>query len=80
MAALATVGAASFVGTSIFALSGLLMIEPSVNAGEALRVIPLALLLDLLLAPVRAAAGPPDLPAGATAPGRVLAASRTDTD
>ena len=27
------------------------MIEPSVSAGEALRVIPVALLLDLLLAP-----------------------------
>lgn len=51
VAALATVGAASFVGTSIFALSGLLMIEPSVSAAEALRVIPIALLLDLLLAP-----------------------------
>ena len=51
LAALATVAAASFVGTSIFALSGLLMIEPSVSAGEALRVIPLTLLLDLLLAP-----------------------------
>ena len=36
LAALATVAAASFVGTSIFALSGLLMIEPSVTAGEAL--------------------------------------------
>lgn len=50
-AALATVAAGSFIGTSIFALSGMVMVDTSVTAGEALRVIPLSLLLDLLLAP-----------------------------
>jgi rod shape-determining protein MreD len=49
--ALATVAAASFVGTSVFALSGMAMVDTSVTAGEALRVIPLSVLFDLLLAP-----------------------------
>ncbi len=41
----------SFVGTSIFALSGMLLHDPSVSVGEALRVILVAVLYDVLLAP-----------------------------
>ena len=49
--ALGTVVACSFVGTSVFALSGMLLQDPAVPAGEALRVIPIAMAYDLLLAP-----------------------------
>lgn len=49
--ALATVAAASFVGTSLFALSGMLLRDPSIPVSEALSVIPTALVYDLLLAP-----------------------------
>jgi rod shape-determining protein MreD len=51
MAALITVAACSFVGTSIFALSGMLLQDPAVPVGEALRVIPVAVLYDVLLTP-----------------------------
>jgi rod shape-determining protein MreD len=51
MAALITVAACSFVGTSIFALSGMLLQDPTVPVGEALRVIPVAVLYDVLVAP-----------------------------
>lgn len=51
LAALAAVAAGSFVGTSIFALSGMVMLDSAVTAGEALRVIPASLVFDLLLAP-----------------------------
>jgi rod shape-determining protein MreD len=51
VAAMITVAACSFVGTSIFALSGLLLQDQSVSVSEALRVIPLAVLYDVLLAP-----------------------------
>ena len=51
LVALGTVGACSFVGTSVFALSGMLLRDPSIPVTEALRVIPFALLYDLLVAP-----------------------------
>ena len=51
LVALGTVAAASFVGTSVFALSGMLLRDPAIPVGEALRVIPVALVYDLLLAP-----------------------------
>ena len=51
LVALATVAASSFVGTSVFALSGMLLRDPAVPPAEALRVIPVAILFDLLLAP-----------------------------
>ncbi len=51
LVALATVAAASFVGTSLFALSGMLLRDPAIPVAEALRVIPAALVYDLLLAP-----------------------------
>lgn len=49
--ALATVAAGSFVGTSVFALSGMLLRDPAIPVTEALQVIPTAVLYDLLLAP-----------------------------
>jgi rod shape-determining protein MreD len=48
---LVTVAACSFVATSIVALSGMLLRDPAVPVAEALRVIPVALVYDLLLAP-----------------------------
>ena len=51
MRALSTVAVCSVVGTSIFALSGMLLDDGNVSVGDALKVIPAALLYDLLLAP-----------------------------
>jgi rod shape-determining protein MreD len=48
---LVTVAASSFIGTSVFALTGILTRDPAVPALEALQVLPQALLYDLLLAP-----------------------------
>jgi rod shape-determining protein MreD len=50
-AVLATVAASSFVGTSVFAISGLLLQDPSLGIGELLQVIGVALLWDILLTP-----------------------------
>ncbi len=44
ISAVVTVAACSFVGTSIFALSGMLQNDPAIPVGEALTVIPLAVL------------------------------------
>jgi rod shape-determining protein MreD len=49
--ALVTVAACSFVATSVFALSGMALHDPAVPVGQALRVIPLSVLYDVLLAP-----------------------------
>jgi rod shape-determining protein MreD len=49
--AMVTVAACSFVGTSVFALSGMLLHDPSIPVGEALQVIPVAVGYDLLLTP-----------------------------
>jgi rod shape-determining protein MreD len=49
--AVITVAACSFVGTSIFALSGMLLHDPSIPVGEALRVIPIAVVYDVLVTP-----------------------------
>jgi rod shape-determining protein MreD len=51
MAAVVTVAASSFVGTSLFALSGMLLHDPALPASEALRVIPVAVLYDVLVTP-----------------------------
>ena len=51
VAAVVTVAASSFVGTSVFALSGLLLRDPSVPVAEALQVIPVAVVYDVLLTP-----------------------------
>jgi rod shape-determining protein MreD len=51
VAAVVTVAACSFVGTSIYALSGMLLDDSSAPVGEALQVIPVAVLYDVLLTP-----------------------------
>lgn len=51
VAAIITVAASSFVGTSIYALSGMVLHDPSVPVAEALRVIPVSVVYDVLLTP-----------------------------
>lgn len=51
VAAVVAVAASSFVGTSIFALSGLLLRDPALPVAEALQVIPVAVVYDVLLTP-----------------------------
>ena len=51
LAAVVTVAASSFVGTSVFALSGMVLHDPALPAAEALRVIPVAVVYDVLLTP-----------------------------
>jgi rod shape-determining protein MreD len=51
LAAVVTVAAASFVGTSVFALSGMLLSDPAIPATEALAVIPASVVYDVLLTP-----------------------------
>lgn len=46
-----TVAASSFVGTSLFALSGMLLGDAAVGIPELLQVIGVSVLLDLLLTP-----------------------------
>ena len=48
----ATVAASSFVGTSVYALSGLVLGESVGSAGDLTRVILVALLWDVLLTPL----------------------------
>lgn len=52
LAVLGTVAACSFIGTSVFALTGLLLRDPVVAVGEMLTVIGVAVLWDLLLTPL----------------------------
>jgi len=47
----ATVAACSFVGTSVFALTGLVLRDPVLGVGELLQVIAIALVWDVLLTP-----------------------------
>lgn len=49
---MATVAGAAFIGTSIFALSGLVARDPSAPVGEALRVIAISVGYDVLLTPL----------------------------
>lgn len=51
LAVVATVAASSFVGTSIFALSGLLLRDPLVGVPDMLEVIAVAVVWDILLTP-----------------------------
>ncbi len=46
------VASGAFIGTSVYALSGLALGEQSVTVSSALQVVPLAILYDVLLAPV----------------------------
>lgn len=48
----ATVAASSFVGTSVYALSGLVLGDAVAGAGDLVRVILVALLWDVLLTPL----------------------------
>lgn len=47
----ATVAACSFVGTSVFALTGVLLQDPALGVGEVLQVIAIGVFLDVLLTP-----------------------------
>jgi rod shape-determining protein MreD len=49
---MATVAACSFVGSSIFALSGLVLRDPAIGFGELLETIAAGLVWNLLLAPL----------------------------
>lgn len=51
-AIVATVAASSFVGTSVFAISGLLLQDPVLGVGQLLQVIVVAVLWDVLLTPL----------------------------
>lgn len=51
LAAVGTVAAASFVGTSVFALSGLVLRDPVVSVPDMLEVILVAVVWDVLLTP-----------------------------
>lgn len=51
IAAIVVVAACSFVGTSIFVLSGLVLRDPAVPIAEALQVLPAAVVYDVLLTP-----------------------------
>ena len=48
----ATVAASSFVGTSVYAISGLLLQDPVVSIGDLLPVILLGVVWDVLLTPL----------------------------
>ena len=49
---IATVAACSFVGSSIFALTGVVLQDPAVEVGDLLRTITISLVCDVLLAPL----------------------------
>ena len=51
VAVVATVAASSFVGTSVFALTGLVLRDPVVSIGDLLPVIVAGVFWDVLLAP-----------------------------
>jgi rod shape-determining protein MreD len=51
VAAILTVAASSFVATSVFALSGILIGDPAVPVAEALAVIPVSVVYDVALTP-----------------------------
>jgi rod shape-determining protein MreD len=50
-AVVATVAASSFVGTSVFAISGLLLRDPALGVPDLLEVILVAVVWDVLLTP-----------------------------
>lgn len=51
VAAVVAVAACSFVGTSVFVLGGMLLRDPGVPVAEALTVVPVAVVYDVLLTP-----------------------------
>jgi rod shape-determining protein MreD len=48
----ATVAASSFVGTSVFALTGLVFSDPAIGIPELLQVVCVGVLLDVVLTPL----------------------------
>ena len=48
----ATVAGASFIGTSVFALTGVVLQDPVLGVGQLLQVILVAVLWDVLLTPL----------------------------
>jgi rod shape-determining protein MreD len=48
----ATVAVSSFVGTSVYALTGIVLGDTLAGSGDLLRVIVVALLWDVLLTPL----------------------------
>ncbi|MEV7428516.1 MULTISPECIES: rod shape-determining protein MreD [unclassified Nocardioides] len=48
----ATVAASSFVGTSVFALTGIVLQDPALGVGEVLQVIAIGVFWDVLLTPL----------------------------
>ena len=52
VAAAVTVAASSFIGTSLFALSGLMVQDPGVSVTSIVQVVPVAVLYDLALTPL----------------------------
>jgi rod shape-determining protein MreD len=49
---LVTVAAGAFIGTSVFALTGLVLGDNGVDVSTALQVVPLSVLYDLLVTPL----------------------------
>lgn len=52
LAAVLTVAGCSFVATSLFALSGLLLGDPGVTVSRVFAVVPISVLYDVLVAPL----------------------------
>lgn len=52
LAALATVAVCSFIATSVFALSGVVLGDQALPAGEMMQVIGVALLWDVVMTPL----------------------------
>ncbi len=46
------VASGAFIGTSVYALSGLALGEQSVTVSSAVHVVPIAILYDVMLAPL----------------------------
>jgi rod shape-determining protein MreD len=51
VAVVGTVAASSFIGTSVFAITGLVLRDPVLDVGQLLQVILVAVLWDVLLTP-----------------------------
>lgn len=51
-AVVATVAASSFVGTSVFALTGILLDDPALGVAEVLQVVAIGLVWDVLMTPL----------------------------
>ena len=49
---IATVAACSFVGTSVYALSGVVLGDAVAGSGDLVRIVLVALLWDVLLTPL----------------------------